>query len=68
MFFDSLTCVQPLKVNEMNNIDWATVSTSMLTSGGVLLAAYKLWFQKRLEDHKRKLGKVCKSQPSDGMI
>jgi hypothetical protein len=39
----------------MNNIDWATVSTSMLTSGGVLLAAYKLWFQKRLEDHKRKL-------------
>ena len=33
-------------------VDFATVSTSMLTSGGVLFAAYKLWFQKRLEDHK----------------
>ena len=36
-------------------IDWGTVSTSLLTSGGVLFAAYKLWFQRRLEDHKYKL-------------
>ena len=33
-------------------IDFTTVSTSIITSGGVLFAAYKLWFQKRLEDHK----------------
>jgi hypothetical protein len=37
------------------SIDWGTVSTSLLTSGGVLFAAYKLWFQRRLEDHKYKL-------------
>jgi hypothetical protein len=24
----------------------------MLTSGGILFAAYKIWFQRRLEDHK----------------
>lgn len=36
-------------------VDWGTVSTSLLTSGGVLFAAYKLWFQRRLEDHKMKL-------------
>lgn len=36
-------------------IDWGTVSTSLLASGGVLFAAYKLWFQRRLEDHKYKL-------------
>ena len=39
----------------MSSIDWGTVSTSLVTSGGVLFAAYKLWFQRRLEDHKRKL-------------
>ncbi|MDD2357353.1 MAG: hypothetical protein PHX13_05515 [Thiovulaceae bacterium] len=36
-------------------VDWGTVSTSLLTSGGVLFAAYKLWFQRRLEDHKSQL-------------
>ncbi|HAS6186026.1 TPA: hypothetical protein I7160_22050 [Vibrio vulnificus] len=39
----------------MSGIDWATVSTSLLTSGGAVFAVYKLWFQRRLEDHKRKL-------------
>ncbi|MEZ9144319.1 hypothetical protein AB4138_07785 [Vibrio sp. 10N.286.52.C3] len=39
----------------MSGIDWATVSTSLLTSGGAVLAVYKFWFQRRLEDHKRKL-------------
>lgn len=37
------------------DVDWGTVSTSLLTSGGVLFAAYKLWFQRRLEDHKSQL-------------
>ena len=55
ILLNSLARAQPLKVNDMNSIDWATVSTSMVTSGGVLFAAYQLWFQKRLEDHKRKL-------------
>lgn len=36
-------------------IDFATVSTSMLSSGGVLFAAYKIWFERRLEDHKHNL-------------
>lgn len=39
----------------MSGIDWTTVSTSLLTSGGAFFAIYKLWFQRRLEDHKRKL-------------
>lgn len=33
-------------------LNWETVATSMLTSGGILFAAYKIWFQRRLEDHK----------------
>ena len=33
-------------------MNWETVATSMLTSGGILFAAYKIWFQRRLEDHK----------------
>lgn len=37
------------------DINWGTVSTSLVTSGGILFAAYKLWFQRRLEDHKCKL-------------
>ncbi|HAS6475680.1 TPA: hypothetical protein GRR63_23460 [Vibrio parahaemolyticus] len=39
----------------MSEIDWVTVSTSLLTSGGAVFAVYKLWFQRRLEDHKRNL-------------
>ncbi|WP_157953716.1 hypothetical protein [Oceanimonas marisflavi] len=33
-------------------MNWETVATSMLTSGGILFGAYKIWFQRRLEDHK----------------
>ncbi|EKO3411808.1 hypothetical protein K7V76_001127 [Vibrio fluvialis] len=33
-------------------MNWETVATSMLTSGGILFGAYKFWFQRRLEDHK----------------
>ncbi|MEI8623876.1 hypothetical protein P4S67_05245 [Pseudoalteromonas sp. B137] len=36
-------------------LNWETVGTSMLTSGGILFAAYKIWFQRRLEDHKLSL-------------
>lgn len=36
-------------------MNWETVATSMLTSGGILFAAYKIWFQRRLEDHKLSL-------------
>ena len=36
-------------------LNWETVATSMLTSGGILFAAYKIWFQRRLEDHKLSL-------------
>ncbi|WP_295510108.1 hypothetical protein [uncultured Pseudoalteromonas sp.] len=37
-----------------------TVATSIPASGGILFGAYKIWFQRRLEDHKLALHKNAK--------
>ncbi|WP_019896068.1 hypothetical protein [Hydrogenovibrio halophilus] len=39
----------------MLGVDWAKLFTSLISSLGAVFAVYKLWFQRRLEDYKRKL-------------
>lgn len=50
-----LSSINGLDFTGVLDLNWETVATSMLTSGGILFAAYKLWFQRRLEDHKLSL-------------